>query len=59
MSSRKKIEKDYVEYSKSIENKAKEEIQKIKEKVEIVRKEAEKTGENINQPSSEKCDFEE
>jgi hypothetical protein len=59
MSSRKKIEKDYVEYSKSIENKAKEEIQKIKEKVEIVRKEAEKTGENINQSSSEKCDFEE
>jgi ABC-type enterochelin transport system substrate-binding protein len=57
--SKKKLEKDYLEYSLAIENKAKEEIQKIKEKIEKVKKEAEETGRGLKLSSKEKCNFEE
>jgi hypothetical protein len=54
-----KIEKDYEEYNAAIECKTQEEIQKIKQKIAKVKKEAEKVGETLesksgkNQPKTE------
>ncbi len=47
MSGRAKIEKDYTNFTAEIEKTAEEERSKIRERIDAVRKEAEKTGESI------------
>jgi 23S rRNA pseudoU1915 N3-methylase RlmH len=47
MSNNPELERDYNEYSKTIERKAQEEINKIKEKITDVKKEAEKIGKTL------------
>ncbi len=47
MSSKAKLEKDYDAYKLAIESKAQEEIKKIREEIIRAKKEAEKTGENL------------
>jgi hypothetical protein len=42
-----KLEKDYKNFNKDIENMAEEEIQKIQEKIKKTKKEAQAIGENI------------
>jgi hypothetical protein len=42
-----KIEQDYSEYTATIERKTREELNKINEKIERVKKEAEKVGEAL------------
>ncbi len=47
MSSKSKLEKDYDAYKQAIESKAQEEIKRIREEIIRAKKEAEKTGENL------------
>ena len=47
ISSEPKLEKDYQDYNQTIELKAQEEIKKIREKITMVKKEAEKIGETL------------
>ena len=42
-----KLEKDYKNFNKDIENMAEEEIQKIQEKIKKTKKEAQAIGENV------------
>ncbi len=54
MSGRAKIEKDYANFTGEIEKAAEEERRNIREKIEVVRKEAEKTGESIERSIEKK-----
>ncbi len=54
MSGRAKIEKDYTNFPAEIEKTAEEERSKIRERIDAVRKEAEKTGESIERSIEKK-----
>lgn len=47
MSGKEKIEKDYQTFNAELENLAEGEKRKIREKIETVKKEADKTGEDV------------
>jgi hypothetical protein len=47
MSNKPKLEKDYNDYNKTIERKAQEEIKKIRDKIVMVKEEAERIGETL------------
>ncbi len=54
MSGRAKIEKDYANFTAEIEKTAQEEMGKVRESIDAIRKEAEKTGESIERSIEKK-----
>ncbi len=58
MSKKSKTEKDYEDYNAAIEQKAQEEIENIRRKIRVVKKEAQEIGDSL-QSNTEKATAEE
>ncbi len=54
MSGKAKIDKDYANFTEEIQKAGQEELKKIRERIDAVKKEAEKTGESIERSIEKK-----